>query len=161
MVEIKSSKEAYFYERCKVNEYRFHTQKYGKPCQLKVAGFTFKDSGMQTTHKSITMKFSKRSLSYNIHDIPIPYDLEALTPINICWELTKLGWIEKGVNGIPHLYPNDQPINKWIWEPNALPNQYWDSKASDAEASSSAQGEPSQPPPYGDNMSQQINWMAQ
>lgn len=79
-----------------------------------------------------------------IHDIPIPGDHNVLTPANLCWELINLGWIEKGINGIPHLISNDRPVNKWIWEPNTLTNQYWDPNSDDAEADSSIQGEPSQ-----------------
>lgn len=97
----------------------------------------------------------------DINDILIPGDFEMFSPTNLCLELTTLGWVEKGVNGIPHLVPNDRPINEWIWVDNALPNQYWDPNTTDARASSSAQGESSHPPQLDDNMVQKINWMAE
>lgn len=79
-----------------------------------------------------------------IHDILIPGDHNVLIPANLCWELINMGWIEKGIYGISHIISNDRPINKWIWEPNALPNQYWDPNSNDVEADSSVHDEPSQ-----------------
>lgn len=112
-------------------------------------------------HMRTTYIHTQHSLPYGhviqrfleIHDIPILGDQDMLIPPNLCWELTNLGWIEKRINKISHLIANDRRVNKWTCEQNALPNQFWDPNSDDAEVDSSAQGEPSQPLPYGDTMS--------
>lgn len=98
----------------------------------------------------------------DLNNIPIPGDLELHSPLNLCEELTSWGWVEKGVNGVPYMVPNDLPVNSWIWGENALPNQYWDPRAplqDDAEAGSSAHAESSEPLLQGENMAQNITWM--
>lgn len=73
--------------------------------------------------------------------------------------------MERHIKGVETLVPNDRPINSWIWEPNAVPNQYWDpnirESVVDTGAGTSAQGEPYQTGSYGSSVEQQVGWMAQ
>lgn len=96
----------------------------------------------------------QRILSCNNINPPIGVDLS--DPINLCDELTTMGWIEDEVDGINTLILDNRSINEWIWATNALPNQYWNPSTD-----TSTQGESSSSQFSGNTMKEQVNWIAQ